>query len=120
NCCNKNNEKFILNIYIDKENFKKEIKEKIVQMLEEPPINLSEKVKLNVSIGLNSKDYPGIQLADIVANGLQRGHKKTDSPREFRNVFEGDYWDKNSCGKNMKNKQEKKTKSQRVRKRIKG
>jgi len=87
NCYNKNNEKFTINIYIDEESFKGEIKKRIVQVLEQPPANLNEKINLIAQVGLSSKDYPGIQLADIVANGLQRDHKKTGNLKIFRRFF---------------------------------
>ena len=83
----KNESKVTVNVYVDRETVKDYFKKEIVSILEEPPVNLSEKIKLIAKIDLNSKDYSGIQLADIVANGIQRARKRKNV-KQFRKVFE--------------------------------
>lgn len=47
----------------------------------------NEKIKMIVQLNLDSKKFLGIQMADIIANGLQRNYKRTGKTDEFRSYF---------------------------------
>jgi hypothetical protein len=47
----------------------------------------NEKIKIVAQLGLDSKRYPGIQMADIIANVLQRDYIKTGNTNEFKKYF---------------------------------
>lgn len=79
-----NNRKIIFEIYVDKETIKKSLEPEIKSILEETK---NEKITLIVNTGLDSKVYPGIQMADIVANGLQRSYKLTGKTNGFEKFF---------------------------------
>jgi len=76
--------KVIFEIHIDKETAKNKFGEEIRKRLEE---TANEKIKITVKLDLDSKNFPGIQIADIIANGLQRDYKKTGRTSEFRKHF---------------------------------
>lgn len=71
-------------IYVDKEFVKNKFEEKIRQILES---TTNKKVKIVVRLDLDSKNFPGIQMADIIANGLQRDYKETGKTNKFRKHF---------------------------------
>ncbi|CAG8598201.1 17014_t:CDS:2 [Funneliformis caledonium] len=76
--------KVVFEIYIDKETAKNKFEEEIKQRLEK---TANEKIKIIVRLGLDSKNYPGIQMADIIANGLQRDYKRTGKTNKFEKYF---------------------------------
>ena len=76
--------KVIFEIHVDKETTKNKFEEEIKKKLEK---TTNEKIKIIVRLGLDSKKYTGIQIADIIANVLQRDYKKTGKTNEFEKHF---------------------------------